>query len=73
MHHVQADAVSRPTCSTCTYLDPTVGEDGEPRADCRRWPPVLIVLDGYPTKVLPQVDSDDWCGEHRRGPQGRGG
>lgn len=49
-------------CSTCNYSAPTIGDDSEPVLKCRRFPPVLFVLDGQPTQAFP--DAVDPCGEH---------
>lgn len=50
-------------CGRCRFVEPTVGDDDEPRADCRRYPPQYVVIDGEPVTIWPQVNGDDWCGE----------
>lgn len=57
------------SCATCSFsetivLDPGPIDDGGPSLICRRYPPV-IVFDGVElTKINPQVEAKDWCGEH---------
>src|SRR5690554_1318726 len=55
------------SCSTCRYAEPVmVGPDrDDPRLECRRLPPALITLGGEPVTICPQVQADDWCGEHQ--------
>jgi hypothetical protein len=49
-------------CSNCDHHEEAVMDDG-PVYQCRRYPPVMFVLQGEVTETWPQVDADDWCGE----------
>jgi len=52
------------TCANCRYSDPRIGDDGDPYLRCRRYPPVVTMLDGpEPVSVFAQTSSDEWCGE----------
>lgn len=52
------------SCSTCTFMSIEVGDDAEPRMDCRRFPPIVTDDDGEGlVNVWPQVRDEDWCGE----------
>lgn len=45
-------------CRTCEYNE---------RAECHRYPPVVIAKPDIPTMfVFPMVDPNDWCGEHKK-------
>lgn len=64
--------MTAPACTSCRFAEPGVAEDAtgdpaEPVLWCRRYPPVVIVLDDMPGRLFPQVNGDDWCGEW--GPQ----
>ena len=50
-------------CDTCAFGVPCMLDEGEVVLKCHRFPPVIVVLDGEVTQVLPQVDELDWCGE----------
>jgi len=57
-------------CGTCVYRDvvmidgdPIHGDPGGISLECHRHPPALVVLDGVPAVVWPQVDADDACGD----------
>lgn len=51
---------NQPTCSTCKFYDCNLDS-------CRRHPPVRMVAphQGSPDTFWPQVEEDDWCGEHQ--------
>ncbi len=55
---------SKRTCGTCAHSEVKVTDDG-PVLECRRFPPVLIVVDDEARRLFPQVDAGEWCGEHR--------
>ncbi len=51
----------RPTCATCAYYDPFTDSSG----CCRRRPPVVFRDEKFgSTSFFPEVDADEWCGEH---------
>lgn len=52
-----------PSCTTCTFGAPAVGDDETPFLNCRRYPPQVGAVDGEPAIVWPQVTEGDWCGE----------
>lgn len=52
------------TCGTCRFADTIVGDDSVRRFDCHRYPPGPVFDGREPVMVWPQVDLDDWCGEH---------
>lgn len=59
--------MTKPTCATCPFWDPDNFDEG----DCRKNPPVVVMADiGLESGSMvaatrwPQVDRDDWCGEH---------
>lgn len=55
------DDLAQAVCSTCPYFAEGVGGLGQ----CRRWPPRLMLLEGWPPEtIFPEVDGADWCGEH---------
>ncbi len=54
---------TRSSCGTCAHAEAKVVIDG-PVFECRRFPPVFIVVDDEPRRLFPQVDAGDWCGEH---------
>jgi hypothetical protein len=56
--------ISAETCGTCRYSDPRIGDDGDPYLRCRRYPPVVTMLDATePLSVFSQTDAAEWCGE----------
>jgi len=56
------------SCATCRYREYAVMEiDGQPVIECHRYPP-LTVNDGEGlTRLFPQVNESDWCGEFQPG------
>lgn len=53
------------SCVSCRHANPVAeGSDGEPFVECRRFPPVIVVVDGDLVRLFPTVDADDWCSEH---------
>lgn len=58
----------KPDCSTCTYADPHIGDDGSVFTECHRYPPQVIAGEGpdgvAPVMMWPQVHDGDWCGEY---------
>jgi hypothetical protein len=53
------------TCDGCIYAIPLILEDGDVVEKCRRYPPVLFVLDGVVNQGSP--DADKRCGEYNDG------
>lgn len=57
-------------CVNCRYSrvdhEPDQGFDDGPLLRCHRYPPTLVVIDGEPAQILPDVRADDWCGEYRQ-------
>ena len=52
------------SCANCRYSDPRIDDDGEPFLRCRRYPPIVAMLDeDEPMSVFSQTDADEWCGE----------
>lgn len=57
----------RPSCTSCVFADPQIGDEGEPFLNCRRFPPSFFAFDpgdGEAVQAWPQVSETDWCGEH---------
>lgn len=52
-------------CSHCAHAEPVVFP-GVPVMECRRYPPIVIVIADEANKMWPQVDGDDWCGEFQQ-------
>lgn len=57
-----------PTCSSCRFGEVVVGDDDRPYVECRRHPPIVIVLDAEPCRLWPQVSASDWCGDWEQAP-----
>lgn len=55
-----------PSCTTCRFAEPIAGgDDGEPRTECRRFPPQVFALDGEAAQTWPNTYPDGWCGEYQ--------
>lgn len=52
------------TCGTCALAEVKVTEDG-PVLECRRFPPLLVVIEDDLRRLFPQVDAEEWCGEYQ--------
>ena len=51
-------------CGSCEFFVWTVDSGGEPRFQCRRWPPGLVMRpSGTVARAFPQVSKSEWCGE----------
>lgn len=46
------------SCKTCDF-EFYLGIDHK----CRRFPPIVNIVDGNPISSFPVVSEDDWCGE----------
>ncbi len=55
--------MTAPRCDGCLFYVP-LGEVGDRVGDCRRLPPVVVVVEAMSTEY-PLVPADSWCGEHR--------
>ena len=53
-------------CGGCLHATPTVTDDDDVTMKCRRYPPVLFILDGELTQTFP--DAYMRCGEYVRTP-----
>lgn len=51
------------TCEGCFYALPTVTDDQDITMKCRRYPPVIVVLNDEPVQMRP--DATDRCGEYK--------
>lgn len=52
-----------PACQSCSFFDI------EPKEDlglCRRYPPILVNVEGDYESTFPVTARDDWCGEFHR-------
>lgn len=52
------------TCASCRFF--LLGEPKDEVGHCRRFPPVLIVVNDDPDSALPATRHDEWCGEFAR-------
>ena len=53
-----------PYCENCKFVS---GSTSRGSAECKRYPPVPILLERAftPQAYFPKVASHDWCGEHQ--------
>lgn len=52
-----------PKCATCAFFNK------EPKDEiglCRRYPPVVLIINDEPEMIIPATTPEDWCGEFRR-------
>ncbi|HEX8956214.1 MAG TPA: hypothetical protein VF798_08070 [Burkholderiaceae bacterium] len=52
-----------PMCGTCAFREYDKDIDG---GFCRRYPPVVFMVDEEPAVIFPVTEDKDWCGEFRR-------
>ena len=57
-------------CETCRFSDEHPESGGE-FLECRKSPPVVIVLDGKAATCWPQVAPANWCAEYKKSPTPR--
>ena len=57
---------TEPSCASCRHAAVEYTDEGDPNMVCRRYPPVLFVVDGEPVQTFLTIDADMVCGEWAR-------